>query len=61
MNINRKKAILMLTGLETFLFALLVVLFISGAVSPTLFLALALTVALVSSSILFVVLRKFPQ
>ena len=55
---NRKKAILMLSGFEVAVTFILLVLFLNDAISMPLFVALLMTLCLVSSAVMFVIIRK---
>lgn len=55
---NRKKAILLLAGTESFLLAICMVLFISGTINFKAFIGLALAIGIVSSAVIVAVIRK---
>ena len=55
---NRKKAILMLSGFEVAVTFILLVLFLNDTISMPLFVALLMTLCLVSSAVMFVIIRK---
>ena len=55
---NRKKAILMLSGLEMAAVLMLTVLFLNNAISLTLFIAMLAAVCFISSAVMFVIIRK---
>ena len=55
---NRNKAILMLSGFEVAVTFILLVLFLNDAISMPLFVALLMTLCLVSSAVMFVIIRK---
>ena len=56
---NRKKAILMLSGVEAFLMTMIVVLFLTGVISPKVFVALIIVLGIASSGFMAVIVRKF--
>ncbi len=58
---NRKKAILLWSSLESMLLAMLLVLFISGSLPLRLFIAVVVLLALVSLAVVMVIIRKIPQ
>ena len=55
---NRKKAILMVAALESFLLAMLLVLFFSGALGLHAFLIAAIALGFVSTGVMFVVFKN---
>ena len=57
---NRKKALLIISGIQAFLTAVALVLFVEGFIRPITFAALLLVIALVSSAVIFIALRKLP-
>jgi hypothetical protein len=58
---NRKKAILLWSSLESMLLAMLLVLFISGSLPLRLFIAVVVLLAVVSLAVVMVIIRKIPQ
>ncbi len=58
---NRKKAILLWSSLESMLLAMLLVLFISGSLPLRLFIAVVVLLAVVSLAVVMVIFRKIPQ
>jgi hypothetical protein len=57
---NRKKALVVLLGLQMMLLAMIVALFVSGVLNITLFILLVLIVGLVFSTLTVVAVRKLP-
>ncbi len=57
---NRKKALVMLLGLQSMLLALLIALFISNVISFTVFVPLIIFVGVVFSALTVVAVRKLP-
>ncbi|MBQ2209007.1 MAG: hypothetical protein II404_03470 [Prevotella sp.] len=57
---NRKKVLLLLSGIQFFLLALFVMLFVNKAISLTVFLAVAVTIGVVFSALIVVAIRKLP-
>ena len=57
---NRKKALVVLLGLQMMLLAMIVALFVSGVLNITLFILLVLIVGLVFTALTVVAVRKFP-
>lgn len=57
---NRKKALIMLLGLQSMLLALLIALFISNVISFTVFVPLIIFVGVVFSALTVVAVRKLP-
>ena len=56
---NRKKASLMLSGVEAFLMTMIVVLFLTDVISPKVFVALIIVLGIASSGFMAVIVRKF--
>jgi hypothetical protein len=57
---NRKKALVMLLGLQSMLLALLIALFTSNVISFTVFVPLIIFVGVVFSALTVVAVRKLP-
>ena len=57
---NRKKALVVLLGLQMMLLAMIVALFVSGVLNITLFILLVLIVGLVFTTLTVVAVRKLP-
>lgn len=57
---NRKKALLIISTIESLLTVMAVVFFINGSIRPVTFAALVLVIALVSAVFIFIALRKLP-
>ena len=57
---NRKKALVVLLGLQMMLLAMIVALFVSGVLNITLFILLVLIVGLVFTALTVVAVRKLP-
>ena len=57
---NRKKALVILFGLQSMLLALLIALFISNVISFTVFVPLIIFVGVVFSALTVVAVRKLP-
>ncbi len=57
---NRKKALVVLLGLQMMLLAMIVALFVSGVLNITLFILLILIVGLVFTTLTVVAVRKLP-
>ena len=58
--LNRKKALVLISGLQMMLLALLVVLYVSGSLSMYVFVGLVVIVGAVFSGLTIVAVRKFP-
>jgi hypothetical protein len=58
--LNRKKALVLILGLQMMLLALLVVLYVSGSISMYVFVPLVVIVGAVFSGFTIVAVRKFP-
>ena len=59
MNMNRKKGLLLLTGLEGFLLALFCMLFLNGQMNLKAFIAAVLATSIVASSIVIILIKKY--
>lgn len=57
---NRKKAILFISGIESMLLGMFIVLLATGAIRPVTFAAIAIVLGLVASALIFVAIRKLP-
>lgn len=57
---NRKKALLLLSVIQAFLLAMIVVLFVKNAISLTVFAAVVITIGVVFSVLIVVAIRKLP-
>ncbi len=57
---NRKKALILILGLQIMLLALLVVLYVSGSISMYVFVPLVVSVGAVFSGLTIVAVRKLP-
>ena len=57
---NRKKAILFISGIQSVLLGMLIVLLATGTIRPVTFAAIVIIVGLVASALIFVAIRKFP-
>ena len=57
---NRKKAILFISGIESMLLGMFIVLLATGAIRPVTFAAIAIVLGLLASALIFVAIRKFP-
>jgi hypothetical protein len=57
---NRKKALILILGLQMLLLALLVVLYVSGSISMYVFVPLVVFVCAVFSGLTIVAVRKLP-
>ena len=57
---NRKKALVVILGLQMMLLAMIVALFVSGVLNITLFILLVLIVGLVFTTLTVVAVRKLP-
>ena len=57
---NRKKALLLLSVIQAFLLAMIVVLFVKNAISLTVFAAVVVTIGVVFSALIVVAIRKLP-
>ena len=57
---NRKKALVVLLGLQMMLLAMIVALFVSGVLNITLFILLILIAGLVFTTLTVVAVRKLP-
>ena len=57
---NRKKALILILGLQIMLLALLVVLYVSGSISMYVFVPLVVIVGAVFSGLTIVAVRKLP-
>ena len=57
---NRKKALILLLGLQMMLLALLVVLYVSGSISLYVFVSLVVFVGAVFSGLTILAVRKLP-
>ena len=59
MNLNRKKGLLLLVALESFLLTLFCMLFLNGKMELRAFIAAVLVTGIVASSIILVIIKKF--
>ena len=57
---NRKKAILFISGIESMLLGMFIVLFATRAIRPVMFATIVIILGLVASALIFVAIRKFP-
>jgi len=57
---NRKKALLLITALQTAILLMLMVLFTSHAISLTVFIALAVVIGVIFSTVTILIVRKLP-
>jgi len=55
---NRKKALLLITALQTAILLMLMVLFTSHAISLTVFIALAVVIGVIFSTVTILIVRK---
>ncbi len=57
---NRKKAFLLLVALQSFLLAIVLVLYISGTIKITTFIASVIAISVIVSGAIIVAFRKLP-
>ena len=57
---NRKKALLLLSGIQAFLLALFIALFVTKAIGLTAFVAVIVTIGVAFSALIVVAVRKLP-
>lgn len=56
----RRRAILFISGIQSALLGMLIVLLATGAIRPVTFAAIVIIIGLVASALIFVAIRKLP-